>query len=158
MNHIIISHTKFSDTKDKSFQIYPRFGTFTWRCAKSFEVLTLIFSTDCSPIDWLQSVLKITRFENVFLFFLFFENQASRPWGGEIGLVWCLGRSCCSESELWQEELFRIANHSAASQLFGDRISATSVDPRRAQKRPPRGHTGCVINMNLAGKFGTVHL
>jgi hypothetical protein len=38
------------------------------RSAKSFEVLTLIFSTDCSPIDWLQSVLKITRFENVFLF------------------------------------------------------------------------------------------
>ena len=36
------------------------------RSAKSFEVLTLIFSTDCSPIDWLQSVLKISRFENVF--------------------------------------------------------------------------------------------
>ena len=45
------------------------------RIAKSFEVLTLLFSTDCSPIDWLQSALKITRFENVFLFF-FFENQA----------------------------------------------------------------------------------
>ena len=64
------------------------------RSAKSFEVLTLIFSTDCSPIDWLQSVLKITRFENVFLFYFFFENQASRSRGGEIGLVWCLGRSC----------------------------------------------------------------
>jgi hypothetical protein len=37
------------------------------RSAKSFEVLTLVFSTDRSPIDWLQSVLKITRFENVFL-------------------------------------------------------------------------------------------
>jgi hypothetical protein len=51
--------------------------------AKSFEVLTLIFSPDCSPIDWLQSALKITHFENVFLFFffLFFENQASR-WRG----------------------------------------------------------------------------
>ena len=157
MNHIIISHTKFSDTKDKSFQIYPRFGTFTWRCAKSFEVLTLIFSTDCSPIDWLQSVLKITRFEYVFFFSFFFENQGSRSRDG-IGLVWFLGWSCSSESDLWQEELFRIANHSAASQLFGDRISATSVDPRRAQKRPPRGHTGCVINRNLAGKFGTVHL
>jgi len=59
------------------------------RSAKSFEVLTLIFSTDCSPIDWLQSVLKITRFENVFLFYFFFENQASRSRGGEIGLVWC---------------------------------------------------------------------
>ena len=94
------------------------------RSAKSFEVLTLIFRTDCSPIDWLQSVLKITRFENVFLFYLFFENQASRSRGGEIGLVRCLGRSCCSESELWQEELCCIANHSAASQLFGDRISA----------------------------------
>jgi hypothetical protein len=31
--------------------------------AKSFEVLALIFSTDCSPIDWLQSVLKIRSFE-----------------------------------------------------------------------------------------------
>jgi hypothetical protein len=53
--------------------IYPRFGTFGWRCSwrKKIEVLTLIFSTDCSPIDWLQSVLKITRFENVFLFFSF---------------------------------------------------------------------------------------
>ena len=59
------------------------------RSAKSFEVLTLIFSTDCSPIDWLQSVLKITRFENVFLFYFFFENQASRSRGGEIGVVWC---------------------------------------------------------------------
>jgi hypothetical protein len=39
------------------------------RSAKSFEFLILIFSTDCSPIDWLQSVLKITRFENVFPFF-----------------------------------------------------------------------------------------
>ena len=60
------------------------------RNAKSFKVSTLIFSTDCSPIDWLQSVLKITRFENVFLFYFFFENQASRSRGGEIGLVWCL--------------------------------------------------------------------
>jgi hypothetical protein len=38
------------------------------RSAKSFKVLTLIFShvfsPDCSPIDWLQSVLKISRFEN----------------------------------------------------------------------------------------------
>ncbi len=42
------------------------------RSAKSFEVLTLIFSTDCSPIDWLQSVLKITRFENVFRVFISF--------------------------------------------------------------------------------------
>ena len=49
--------------------------------AKSLEVLTLVFSTDCSPIDWLQSALKIARFENIFLFFLFFENQASRSWG-----------------------------------------------------------------------------
>jgi hypothetical protein len=39
------------------------------RSSKSFEVLTLIFSTDCSPIDWLQSALKITRFENVFFFY-----------------------------------------------------------------------------------------
>jgi hypothetical protein len=92
--------------------------------AKSLKVLTLVFRTDCSPIDWLQSVLKITRFENVFLFFLFLKNQVSRSRGGEIGLVWCLGRNCCSESDFWQEELFCIANHSAASQLFGDRIFA----------------------------------
>jgi hypothetical protein len=31
--------------------------------AKSFEVLPLIFITDCCPIDWLQSVLKIRSFE-----------------------------------------------------------------------------------------------
>ena len=33
--------------------------------AKSFEVLTLVFSTDCSPIDGPQTVLKITRFGNI---------------------------------------------------------------------------------------------
>ena len=52
--------------------------------AKSFKVLALIFSTDCSPIDWLQSVLKIRSFENLFLFFLLFENQASRFRGGKL--------------------------------------------------------------------------
>jgi hypothetical protein len=54
--------------------------------AKSFEVLALIFSTDCSPIDWLQSVLKIRSFEkeNIFLFFLLFENQAPRLGGGKL--------------------------------------------------------------------------
>ena len=51
---------------------------------KSFEVLALIFSTDCSPIDWLQSVLKIRSFENIFLFFLLFENQASRLGAGKL--------------------------------------------------------------------------
>jgi hypothetical protein len=40
------------------------------RRAKSYEVLNVIFSADCSPIDWIQSVLKITRFENVFFFVL----------------------------------------------------------------------------------------
>jgi hypothetical protein len=43
------------------------------RSAKSFKVSTLISSTDCSPIDWLQSVLTITRFENVFLFISFLK-------------------------------------------------------------------------------------
>jgi hypothetical protein len=61
-----------------------------------------------------------------------------------------------------QEELFCIANHSAASQLFGDRISAPcprhAVAPRRAQKRPPRTYTGCVFNRNPAGTFGTLYL
>ena len=130
--------------------------------AKSLEVLTLVFSTDCSPIDWLQSALKIKRFENIFLFFSLFWKSGVTFVGGEIGLVRCLGRSCCSESELWQEELFCIANHSAASQLFVDRISAPcpwhAVAPRRAQKRPLRGNTGCVIVLKVAGKFGWVYL
>jgi hypothetical protein len=52
--------------------------------AKSFEVLPLILSTDCSPIDWLQSVLKIRRFKPVFLFLSLFENQASRSWGRKL--------------------------------------------------------------------------
>jgi hypothetical protein len=46
-----------------------------------------------------------------------------------------------------------IANHSAASQLFGDRISAPcprhAVAPRRAQKRPPGCQTGCVFNGHI---------
>ena len=96
----------------------------------------------------------------MYSFFSLFEDQVSRSRGGEIGLVWCLGRSCCSESDFWQEELFCIANHSAASQLFGDRISAPcpqhAVDPRRAQKRTPWGHTGCVFNRNPMGKFWSV--
>ena len=49
--------------------------------AKSFSVLPLIFITDCSPIDWLQSVVKIRSFENVFFSFLNFF-QASRFLGG----------------------------------------------------------------------------
>jgi hypothetical protein len=62
--------------------------------AKHFEVLALIFSTDCSLIEWLQfewlqSALKIRaktfeNFENLFLFFLLFENQASRLGGGKL--------------------------------------------------------------------------
>ena len=51
--------------------------------AKSFEVLPLIFITDCSPIGWLQSVLKIRSFENFFLSFLDFF-QATRLRGGWI--------------------------------------------------------------------------
>jgi hypothetical protein len=112
------------------------------RIAKSFEVLTLLFSTDCSPIDWLQSALKIRRFENVFLFFLFWKSGVTFA-GGKIGLVWCLSWSCWSESVLWQEELFCIANHPASSQFFGDRISAPcpqhAVVPRRAQKQTSAG-------------------
>ena len=50
--------------------------------AKSFEVLPLIFITDCCPIDWLQSVLKIRSFEKKFLSFLNFF-QASR-FGGRV--------------------------------------------------------------------------
>jgi hypothetical protein len=48
--------------------------------AKSLEVLPLIFITDCSPIDWLQSVLKIRSFEKKILSFLNFF-RVSR-WGG----------------------------------------------------------------------------
>jgi hypothetical protein len=53
------------------------------RGAKSFEVLTLIFSTDCSSMDWLQFALKITRFENIYIYYFFvqIENQASRSRG-----------------------------------------------------------------------------
>jgi hypothetical protein len=49
--------------------------------AKFFEVLPLIFITDCCPIDWLQSVLKIRSF-NFFLYFLNFFH-ASR-FGGRV--------------------------------------------------------------------------
>jgi hypothetical protein len=53
--------------------------------AKNSGVLPLIFSTDCSPIYWLQSVLKISnRFDNLFLFSLVHEHQASRSGGGEL--------------------------------------------------------------------------
>jgi hypothetical protein len=55
-----------------------------------------------------------------------------------------------------------IANHSAASQLFGDRISAPgprhAVASRKAKKRPPRAYTRCVFNRNTAGKFGCIYL
>ena len=65
-------------------------------------------------------------------------------------------------TDLWQEELFCIADHSAASQFFGDRISAPCprhvVAPRTAQKRPPGCQTGCIFNRNPASKFGSVCL
>ena len=38
----------------------------------------LIFSADCSQSMGLPSVLKIRRFENLFLFFVLFKDQASR--------------------------------------------------------------------------------
>jgi hypothetical protein len=60
--------------------------------AKSFEVLPLIFSTDCSPINWLQSVLKIRRFDPFFILFRFFLKIRRHVRGGEIRLVWCLGK------------------------------------------------------------------
>ena len=53
--------------------------------AKSLEVLTLVFSTDCSPIDWLQSVLKITRFEYV-CFVLFYFLKIRRHVRGGVKL------------------------------------------------------------------------
>jgi hypothetical protein len=52
--------------------------------AKGFEVLPLIFTTDCSLIDWLQSVLKIKSFEIYFFFSQLFEDQASRLGGGKL--------------------------------------------------------------------------
>jgi hypothetical protein len=43
-------------------------------CAgKSYEVLPLILSSDCSPINWQQSALKIRHFENLFLLFFFLK-------------------------------------------------------------------------------------
>jgi hypothetical protein len=50
-----------------SFELPSPYGDA--RSAKSFEGLPLIFITDCCPIDWLQSVLKIRSFENIFFFF-----------------------------------------------------------------------------------------
>ena len=93
-----------------------------------------------------------------------FGVRASRSWSYEIWLsiVWRLGWSWCSKAGEWTAKLFCIANHSAASQLFVDRISAPcpwhAVAPRRAQKRPLRGNTGCVIVLKVAGKFGSDHL
>jgi hypothetical protein len=54
------------------------------RSAKGFKVLALVFSTDCSPTDWLQSVLKIESSENFFLFFFLLENQVSRLGEGKL--------------------------------------------------------------------------
>ena len=66
-----ICHTAVLKTNASKFTrgLGPLYGDA--QSAKRFEVLTLVFSTDCGPIDWLQSVLKIKRFVNVFLFFLF---------------------------------------------------------------------------------------
>jgi hypothetical protein len=50
--------------------------------AKGFEVSPLNLSTDCSPIDWLQSVLKIRRFKNVFIFFVFVKIRRHVRGGG----------------------------------------------------------------------------
>jgi hypothetical protein len=90
-------------------------------------------------------------------------KEGQPAYWGEIWLVRCLGRRCCSESELWQKELFCIAKHSAAWQLFGDRISAPcprhAAAPRsRAQERSPGCETGCVFDGNPTGKFGSVCL
>ena len=74
--------------------------------AKSLEVLTLFFSTDCSPIDWLQSVLKITRFENIFLFFLFFENQASRSWGVKLDYYGALVEAAAQNQSYGRKNYF----------------------------------------------------
>jgi hypothetical protein len=49
--------------------------------ATSLKVLTLVFCTDWSPIDWLQSLLKIARFENIY-FFLYFLKIRRHVRGG----------------------------------------------------------------------------
>ena len=139
----------------------PRYGDAC--SAKIFEVLHLILSTDCSHINWLLSVLKIRGFENLFMFsFSFWKSSVTLSWRGGIVLVSCLGRtrSCCANRDKWTAKLFCIANHSATSQLFGDRISAPCPGHARtwAQKRPPRAYTGFVFNRNYAGKFGYIHL
>ena len=67
------------------------------RSAKSFEVLPLIFSTDCShdcsPIYGVQSVLKFTRFGGG-IFSCFNKNHVSRSWRYEIELsIVCMSKS-----------------------------------------------------------------
>jgi hypothetical protein len=67
-------------TKEKRIQIYLRFGSFTHALINMavlvaqifFEVLPLIFSTDYSPIHWLQSVLKNQAFLKMYFFFYTF--------------------------------------------------------------------------------------
>jgi hypothetical protein len=43
--------------------------------AKSFEVSHLIFSTDCSPVDWLQFVPKSTVLKMYFFFSSFLKTR-----------------------------------------------------------------------------------
>jgi hypothetical protein len=73
--------------------------------AKGFEVLPLIFSTDCSLIDWQQSVLKIKSFEN--LFSPSFLKIRRHVWegGNWISMV-PRGRSCCSEQTYDKKNYF----------------------------------------------------
>ena len=69
-DHVILHVLKTNSSKFTR-GLEPLYGDAC--SAKSLEVLTLVFSIDCSPIVWVQSVLKITRFENVFLFFSFLK-------------------------------------------------------------------------------------
>jgi hypothetical protein len=55
------------------------------RSAKSFEVLPLIFITDCCLVDWLPAVLKIRSFEEKF--FLFLISSTRHVLGG--GWILC---------------------------------------------------------------------
>ena len=45
-------------------------------CVLGMRSYGTLFITDCSPIGWLQSVLKIKSFENLFIYFLnFFQSS-----------------------------------------------------------------------------------
>ena len=104
--------------KSNSFKFTPCSGPLSNDAciAKSFEVLALIFSTDCSPIDWLQSALKITRFQN--------GNQASRRWGEKLNQYGAQVEAAAENQTLCRKNYFAQPAIRPDCNFFGDWISA----------------------------------